>query len=371
MRYLASILFIFAVAIAALDVLQSDITQNPGTSSPSPVTTTLSSDGQKETPLPPKQVSIGSIQSERERTVTSLAKTLGGSYDLSEILRSKRELEEYLKMYPALALQLADVILDPTTKPRAQLALIHTLSVVGGPQAEQILIQFANSKTDSDQMRLQAITSIAELRSPSDDVINTLWRISEDDAETNQQISESALLNLGIAALTVATTRPDTSHQIISRLATLTKEAREQHSSSFQILLESLANSGSIEVLPIAQELLQNSQPETRALGVSAIRLLPGDEIENQILSVAEADDSAVVRSAALEALHTRQPSKKLISRLSTLLFEEEDNETRKKIITYLGERAYKYPESKKKLRELLSAESDQENYALAVRFLY
>jgi hypothetical protein len=220
-------------------------------------------------------------------------------------------------------------------------------------------------------MRLQAITSIAELRSPSDDVINTLWRISEDDAETNQQISESALLNLGIAALTVATTRPDTSHQIISRLATLTKEAREQHSSSFQILLESLANSGSIEVLPIAQELLQNSQPETRALGVSAIRLLPGDEIENQILSVAEADDSAVVRSAALEALHTRQPSKKLISRLSTLLFEEEDNETRKKIITYLGERAYKYPESKKKLRELLSAESDQENYALAVRFLY
>jgi hypothetical protein len=371
MRYLASILFIFAIVIAAIDVLHSDISRTSGTSSPYPVITTNVDEAQKGTILPPQQIPLDTVQSEREGKVTSLARTVGGFNELSDLLRSKRELEEYLKLYPTLALQLAEVILDPNTKPRAQLALIHSLSVVGGAQAEQVLIELAASKTHTATVRLQAITSIAELSAPSYDVINTLWRISEDESVSNPHISESALLNLGILARSVENTLPDTAHQIISRLAILTKEAQEQSASSFQILLESMANSGSREVLPIANELLHNSNPEMRALGIHSIRLLPGKEIENQILTVAEGDDSAIVRSAALEAIHTRQPNEELISRLSTLLFEEEDNETRRKIITYLGERAYKYPESKNKLRELLTAESDQENYALAVRFLY
>ena len=370
MRYLVSVIFIFTIIVTAIDVLQSDITKSPDVATIVPDATTSDPIQQEVVPLSKENVINSSNYNEALSVVTNLAKKLGALEELSDILLSKKQVEEALTRHPELAGHLQDIILDPATKPRAQLALIHSLSVVGGPHAEHVLIKLATETTITAQLRLQAIASMAELSTPSSNVLNSLWRISEEESTTNQQISESALLNLGIAAHTTASTLPDTSHQIVERLLSLTEEAFADNSPSFSILLESLANSGSKEGLPLAHKLLQNPSPEIRALGVSTIRLMQGKEIEEQIISVAEHDASAIPRSAALEAIHLRQPNQELISRLGTLLFEEEDKETRRKIITYLGERATAYPESKNKLRELLSKESDQENYELAVRFI-
>lgn len=370
MRYLVSVLFIFAIIIAAVDVLQSDISERSGEILNPPTTTKIGNEELRVGTLPSENAPVSDSKNELPSELSMLAKKLGGQQELPDILLLKRELEETFKKHPEFAGILQDIILDPTTKPRAQLALIHSLSAIGGPHAEQVLIKLASEDTITTPLRLQAIASIAELRAPSSNVVNTLWEISERESTTNQQISESALLNLGIAAHTTATTLPVTSHQIVEKLLSITEEAYEQNSPSFSILLESLANSGSKEGLPLAHKLLQNASPEIRAMGVSTIRLMQGKEIEEQIISVAENDNSVIPRSAALEAIHLRQPNQELISRLSTLLFEEEDKETRRKIITYLGERAITYPESKDKLRELLSKESDQENYELAVRFI-
>lgn len=308
------------------------------------------------------------VSPEIEQRYAAAVAKLSAAQDLSEIILSKTELEAYLRQYPELIKEIPDTVRSGNLPPRNTLALIHSLGMVGGVEAENNIIALFDDKSLNKNLRIQAIVAGSELENPSDQVVNSLWKLANDNSA---DIANAALLNIGIIISNLQGAGAERYGHVLNDLISSFQKAQQSNSSEAAVLMEALANTGAREIIPIVSVYLDSPSPKDRSAAALALRRVSGADIEALLVGLVSDDETPDVRRAAVEALQGRSEVEWTENQLSELLFDEPNAGVRAEIIRYFGARLDSFPQSRGVIRELLSRESDPRNYELAIQYLH
>lgn len=295
-------------------------------------------------------------------------RSMNAAENVEQIIAWKLKLEEQMERHPELIQEIPQLLESESLSRRAELALIHTLQEQTGVQAEQVLSSVAEDSSRPAHQRLQALVTLGGRENLSESGVETLWRLySNSSAESVDDISRTALLNLGVAVAAIS--EPERAEDLVLRIAE--ELYREQGNGSVALILDSLGNTSSRLVLNIVEPFLNSESAHYREEAAYALRAVPGEDVDELLLETVELEDDPGARRGAVQALLARPASEELIHAIGQLVLDEPEAELRHSMIQYLARFTSGYEASREYLLALLHKETSEDNYELITGALH
>lgn len=182
--------------------------------------------------------------------------------------------------------------------------LIDAAGAAGTPAAQGALAAIAGSSDLGDDLRLQALASLGLTEHPTAETLAALSGTVADGA--TGELADTGALALG-NALRRAREAGDSTDQamdaLLQRLATAGSPAERSAA------LHALGNTGDPRALPGIMTVLEQGTPAEREAAVTALRLIPGQEVNGLLDLVLLSDPADHVRRAAAFAIGHRDIS--------------------------------------------------------------
>jgi hypothetical protein len=230
--------------------------------------------------------------------------------------------------------------------------LLDALSTAGTDTAQAALMSFVTDKKLDDALRGKAATSLIRTEHPSVATIDALIGLLNDPL-----LSNHALYGLGTAsrrlreAGSVELSRR-AFDAVLERLTAAKTGAEKVH------VLRGIANSGEVAALPDVRRLLKDPNAGVHAAAIEALRLMQHDSVDALIVEALASSTETTTRSAALNAMQARVPSKVLSSGLSQFVRTTSDPYARLRAV----ELAAKWLRTSSELRAALEDRAEHDD---------
>jgi hypothetical protein len=181
--------------------------------------------------------------------------------------------------------------------------LVDALGAAGTPAAQRALVVLFRQAPADAALRRDMLISLSLVPAPTRESVDFLGTLLDDPAQGRQ-----ARYGLGSFAHQAA------DPEITSRcLALLYRELERPEPERVASALIALGNAGAGEALPVIEPYLDAPAPGLRAAAVRALRLVPGDHVDERLAAVLSGDREPQVRQSALVAARDRPLSAALL----------------------------------------------------------
>ncbi|MFN8496040.1 MAG: HEAT repeat domain-containing protein [Caldilineaceae bacterium] len=179
---------------------------------------------------------------------------------------------------------------------------IGALSMAATPGAQDVLIDnVLTAASISDTLKAEALTELADLKHPSERLVDTVTMLSQ---TATGELRSLALLALGGLANASQATDQAAANRMAGDLSTRLQQA--QTPEERELLLLAVGNAGNPTTQNTIAPYLSDSNPTVRGAAVLALRKLPMNTADNQLIASLTHDPSAYVQEMAATALTQR-----------------------------------------------------------------
>jgi HEAT repeat protein len=185
--------------------------------------------------------------------------------------------------------------------------LLAALSDANLPEAQTALADLAHDPGVDTPTRSASATHLGLLKNPTPETLARLQNMANN--ESDPEVKGAATLALGGASRASREADPGSGEKDTSPDLLLQKLGSAQTPAERRLYIDALGNSGDPRGLPAIQGALTDPDPTLRAAAVSALRFMPGPEIDGLIVATLTRDPEQLVRSAALSTLRSRPAS--------------------------------------------------------------
>jgi hypothetical protein len=180
--------------------------------------------------------------------------------------------------------------------------LVDALGAAGTPAAQRALVALFLQAPADAALRRDMLISLSLVPAPTRESVDFLGTLLDDPAQGRQ-----ARYGLGSFA-------HQADPEITARcLALLYRELERPEPERVASALIALGNAGAGEALPVIEPYLDAPAPGLRAAAVRALRLVPGDHVDERLAAVLSGDREPQVRQSALVAARDRPLSAALL----------------------------------------------------------
>jgi hypothetical protein len=179
---------------------------------------------------------------------------------------------------------------------------IDLLSMAATPEAQQLLIDhvLANEAADTT-LKARALTQLADVEQPSAQLVTVVNQISQ---SSDQELRSLALLTLGGLAHSLQTSDSQAANKVATALTTRLQAANSDEER--ELLLLAIGNAGLATTENAIAAYLTNSNPHLRGAATLALRKLPANTVDHQLIDHLTQEASAYVQEMAAIALTHR-----------------------------------------------------------------
>ncbi len=209
--------------------------------------------------------------------------------------------------------------------------LIGALGGAGTAAAQAALVQLAETKSLTTDLRENALAVLGLAENPEDSTAAALLRATGD---TDREVRSTAALALGNVAAGQRKSNPGDADQSVDELLALLASAATQDEQI--VYLQALGNAGDARALPALQRALASEAAAVRSAAVVSLRFIEGAQVDQLITGAIIQDRAAEVRRGALFAASLRAlPS--LFAALQKAALGDEDVGVRMDAVGLLG----------------------------------
>ena len=242
------------------------------------------------------------------------------------------KLEALARLSDEAARKAAQSATAKETPPRAAKTLLGALGGAGTPAAQSNLVQIAENKALSTDLRSNALAVLGLGDHPQEATTEALLKASSD---SDPEISSTALLALGNTSLALRKSGQTTeADQGVEELLQRLQNARTQDD---QLLyLQALGNAGDARAVPAITTALATPAAAVRNAAVVALRFIEGPQVDQLIASTLAQDPATEVRRGAVYALSFRSLSV-FLPALQKAVLSDGDANVRADVVAVLG----------------------------------
>jgi HEAT repeat protein len=319
--------------------------------------TLLNSVGWKREPLyatrmPPPESELANVRrklgnasfSELLADLTAVSKTKDATSQRADAVERMAAL---FQLHPEALREALRSLKKPLEREEAEL-LIAALAMSKTPEAQRALSEVANDSALPAGLRQGAVVRLGLQQNPTEATLRSLGDLA---SGPDAKVRDGALLALGAAARHAADGENSGVAQRYVReieRSARTATGLEQRT----LMLSALGNTASLDVLSTVRTALADPDPNVRSSAVSALRLMPGAEVDELIASTLARDPDAGVRRSAADSCGVRPIQGALLAGLVTSLKQEKDAYVRLGVVAALAQIA----RTSSEVRALLSA---------------
>lgn len=246
----------------------------------------------------------------------------------------------------------AEAVIAQGASPAVASTLIGALGSSGSPAAQSALVRLAESGALSTEVRSNAVAILGLSEQPLDESSVALSKLVNDK---NPDLRNTAALALGNLALSQR--RSGQTGEAEHAVDELLEKLQAATTIDEQLLyLQAIGNTGDPRALPMLQTVLSSAEIDARAAAVSALRFMPGENVDALIASTLLRDGAPAVRKSAVFAASFRTPLVMLPS-LRRAVLSDAEAAVRLEIVTVLG-RSLALPGVAELLRELAAKDA-------------
>ena len=244
---------------------------------------------------------------------------------------------------------------------RADLYLAFELA--GSPQAQAALTSVFTDQNWSFVDSMRAIVALGGVAKPTDDTISALWDTAYSSAAGTErdELPGTAALALGSLGRNMNKEQDENYISLRSGLINGASGAADTHQRA--VYLHALGNTGDPDptIRNNITPFLNDSAPEVRSAAAKTLGRLGSAEVAEQLLQSFEQEQSDVVRSSITEALSSWEtPTQVAVTTIKEAIGNERDENVRYNMAVLLGNSMNKFPENRKVLEKLLTAEQSK-----------
>jgi hypothetical protein len=246
--------------------------------------------------------------------------------------------------------------------------LLGALSSSPGKEAKRAVDQLAADRQLPAELRSDTLANITIQPQATSERFATLSELTRDP---DPRVKQGAILALGSAA---EGAQADPALASDAERATNTlKQGYEaaQTPAERALYLKALGNSGSAQAFEAAKVALASPDPGARREGVRALRLIPGEEVDQLIAQVWLTDEDAGVREAAPFAANYRPLSTTLTEAALTALAKDPHTGVRLRTLSLLAENVSENPAFAQALKQTAQGDPSQDVREAAQRYLH
>jgi hypothetical protein len=219
--------------------------------------------------------------------------------------------------------------------------LLDALGAAGTPEAQRALATVVGTGTFPKVERKAALTALGFVDRPTAETIAKIEAL-----QNHPELGRQAKLSLGTCANRLKGEDPDLARRALDVLA---EGLKAEKTDAVMDYLAALGNAGMREEIPHVQPFIAHPLAPYREFAVDALRLVPGDDVDEMLLARLKSDTSAAVRATAARSLRDREAGPKVIAALDAAARTEKDVEARfsvLKTVTVFVDRAPKLAET-------------------------
>jgi len=227
-----------------------------------------------------------------------------------------------------------------------QNVLMDALSSADSARGQAALVSLMDDTKLTESLRRDAAFSLIRTPTPTVETVDALKRHAESGI-----LQVHALYGLGTFSRRLreageAARAAEIAHLLMQLLAKASTPSIQVH------VLRGIANSGHPEALTSVKPLLYAPSTKVRAAAVDAIRLMPGDEVE-QLIAAQLMGTNPEAQLAAVDAIAVREPSAPLLKALTNGGPVAEKPSTRMRAIAVMLKWLPSHPELRKVLEQM------------------
>jgi hypothetical protein len=230
------------------------------------------------------------------------------STDVREVARLGVALEEQLRAHPERSGEVAALLTSNAPGTPTFMTALGSLVHVGSPEAQRALLGSLREQPTPGAHVL--VAHLGDLATPSREVEKVLRAL----ADSKTEVRSTAQLALGALAAKVAPNDPVRADAIAQRAEADVLAAKSNDERS--LLLGTLGNTGSERAVDVFRQLFSQSTVEIQQRLCASLRLVPGVDAEDLLLSALDTAPDFHVRLAAAEALALRRPTEDGIAKM-------------------------------------------------------
>lgn len=265
-----------------------------------------------------------------------------------------RQLVALMELDPNQIAAAAQKILDDKSPDINASTLIAALGKLSHPAAQQALADIIEKRQDSQDLLCRAIDSLGGVDKPTSASVNMLRRIYEQ--QTSEEVHTTASLSLGSM---VSHLSKNNDPQAESIAYDLVKSLQQAGNAQGKIaLLESLGNAAHPSAVTPIKEYLGSDDESIRTSAVMALRDIADPQVDNLLIERLHNEKSANVRSATLQAMSYRAPSRELFAAVSLGVEKENSEDLRIKHASLLWAMRKQFPQAEDLVRKLSSGDA-------------
>jgi HEAT repeat protein len=284
---------------------------------------------------------------------------------MGDMIPYLKELEDYLSAYPEAAAEIRNLLLQGGLSQRTTGMIINALEVVAHKEAQEALATIMLNH-DSKHVVRQAIAAAGGIKAPEQVLVETLWLVAQQQAE-----SSTALLALGSASHHLAQLGNDYEAAQIRQGLVAYLQAETADSWAQHIALSALKNTKNTELFETVAPYLEAEDEQVRATAHSVLGNFDDVESFEQLIISVTQDEAVKVRQSALDAVFHREDKDQAVEPIRQYLSKEPNQVVRRDMIRFLGDNKIDNPEVITTLEQQLRQETSREMIKEVYRALY
>lgn len=284
-------------------------------------------------------------------------------------LANMEKMKAYLKHFPEEALKIPDLLIKGKISGNHIIEVIHLLATTGHKESQSALVSILSNKEQTAHARMQALAGFQEVRNPSEDSANALWRIYEfRKTEQDRDYSNTAVLALGTVAL-------HTKQQEIAGKDSLPVKIKSRILSELSqsnkdpiklaVLLDATGNTGDSSLFPKIKEYAKSEDKVARASLYSALGNFKDKDSLDFLKNNVTKEESPEGRIKIMQSLLHRKGDKDVAKTIQDSVQIESDVNARQYMLQYLIQNKNDVTDYKKTLEKLLETETNESNREL------
>jgi len=253
-------------------------------------------DGYESMSLTADHIEIADDPSEVEDSLSQLSGDPSNSISYNNFAKALIENPDELK-------QIKEKMSNGTINLSMYPAIIGALSVLGTPEAQEILVNdIIRKESIPTDIKGQGIVGLGLVKNPSSESVDFLETLSNQKSDI---LSSQATLLLGAVAEKLAITDPARASRIVKNFESLLTEARDNE--EIDLYLGALGNAGNDTSVDIMGAYLFNSSPIIRQSAVEAFRKMTSPHAFDYLRQVLSSEIESNIRAAAEKILISKQ----------------------------------------------------------------